>query len=65
MKFLRCATCKFTLSVSPEEARSYAEQLPLHCGAPMLSDGEQAPVLAAKANPEEPKKKATKKKKGS
>lgn len=64
MKSLRCATCKFTLSVSPEEAQSYAEQLPMHCGAPMLSDEEQAPEQAAEAKPEEPKKKA-KKKKGS
>lgn len=64
MKHLHCTTCKFTLPVPPTEAESYKASTPMHCGVPMIPDGEglPAPVATpaetptAEAKAEEPKK---------
>lgn len=62
MKHLHCAICKFTLPVTSEEATTYTENIPMHCGQPMIPDGKDKPHVtpaetpAAKAGVKEEKK---------
>lgn len=72
MKSLHCTTCKFTLPVSADEAKAYAETPPMHCGAPMLADDVEPkpaltppdrPLAKAKVEAEAPKPEEKKKEK--
>ena len=66
MKHLHCTTCKFTLPVTAAETESYKASIPMHCGVPMIPDGEglpapavtpaETPTAKAEAKAEEPKK---------